>query len=339
MTTARTTSPTRALAALASLFALSLLALAIQTPSQTRSSNDGCLGSYGWPVKPFDRTHPVRANFGDPRTRFAGSNTPETLLEGDGMFSFHQGLDISAPDGEPVYAVASGTVVRARGGRVTVNCGNGRSFQYWHVDPAVRVGQHTVAGETVVGFIQPKREHVHLTQLDRGAAVNPLAPGRLSPYRDTTVPFVTDISVSRASDQRVDVVVEAVDTPAMSVSGRWHGFPVTPAMVTWRIERGGCVVVPRHVARDVRRSVPKNDRFWDTFARGTYQNWPVFAGRKSQFTPGTYLFALSIQPSAALMLRDAVFELVVTVADTGGNRTERRFGIAFRDVLSSLSGS
>jgi len=340
MTTARNTSAASALAALAAPFLLlSFLALAVQTSARANAPNTGCAGAYRWPVKPFDKAHPVRANFGDPRTRFTGPNTLDTLLENDGTFSCHQGVDISAPDGEPVYAVASGTVVRARGGRVTVNCGNGRSFQYWHVHPAVRVGQHAVAGETVVGFIQPEREHVHLTHLERNRAVNPLAPGHLAPYRDATVPVVTEVSLRSAAEGHVDFVVEAFDMPALSVPGRWHGFPVTPALVTWRIERGGRVVVPRRVARDVRRSVPKNDRFWDTFARGTHQNWPIFGGRKLQFTTGRYVFELSMQPSDTRKLRNGAYELVVTAADTAGNRSERRLRIDIRNSRLSLSGS
>jgi len=325
MTTARTTSAARALAALATSFlALSFLALAVQTSAFANAPNTGCAGSYSWPVKPFDKAHPVRANFGDPRTRFEGPNTLETLLEGHGTFSFHQGVDISAPDGEPVYAVASGTVVRARGGRVTVDCGNRRSFQYWHIHPAVRVGQHAVAGETLVGFIQAKREHVHLTHLENGRAVNPLAPGHLAPYRDMTAPDVLGISIRSGLAGGVDFVAQAVDAPALSVPGRWHGFPVTPARLSWRIERGGRVVVPGRVARDVRGSVPKNDRFWEAFARGTHQNWPIFAGHKFQFVPGAYAFKLSAQPFDTRRLRDGVYELVVTALDTAGNRDVRR---------------
>src|SRR5262245_35560893 len=56
-------------------------------------------GAYGWPVKPFDRQHPVRGVFGDPRI-------------GETSHSFHFGVDVSAPDGTPVYATATGTVVR-----------------------------------------------------------------------------------------------------------------------------------------------------------------------------------------------------------------------------------
>ena len=340
MTTSWNTRTAKALVGFAApLIAVSSLGLAGQTVALASAPGKGCAGAYGWPVRPFSEPHPVRANFGDPRTRFAGPNTDDVLLAGDGTFSFHQGVDISAPDGAPVYAVASGTVVRARGGRATIDCGNGRSFQYWHVNPVVRVGQHAVAGETVVGFIQPKREHVHLTHLERSRAVNPLAPGHLTPYRDATVPVVTDVSMSSADDGGAGFVVEAVDMPAISVPGRWHGFPVSPALVTWRIERGGRVVVPKRVVRDVRRSVPKNDRFWDTFARGTHQNWPIFGGRKLQFTTGRYVFDLRMQPSDVRSLRDGVYELVVIAADTAGNRSERRLSIDIRKSRLSLSGS
>lgn len=340
MTTSRNTRTAKALVALAApLIAVSSLGLVSQTAALASAPGKGCAGAYGWPVRPFAEPHPVRANFGDPRTRFAGPNTDDVLLAGDGTFSFHQGVDISAPDGAPVYAVASGTVVRARGGRATIDCGNGRSIQYWHVDPVVRVGQRAVAGETVVGFIQPKREHVHLTHLQSGRAVNPLAPGHLTPYRDATVPVVTEVSMSSADEDGADFVVEAVDMPAISVPGRWHGFPVSPALVTWRIERGGRVVVSKRVVRDVRRSVPKNDRFWDTFARGTHQNWPIFGGRKLQFTTGRYLFEVSIQASDTRGLRDGTYDVVVIASDTAGNHSERRIRIGMRDSRLSLSGS
>jgi len=340
MTTSWNTRTAKALVAFAApLVAIASFALAGQTVALASAPGKGCAGAYSWPVRPFAEPHPVRANFGDPRTRFAGPNTDDVLMAGDGTFSFHQGVDISAPDGAPVYAVASGTVVRARGGRATIDCGNGRSFQYWHVDPVVRVGQHAVAGETVVGFIQPKREHVHMTHLERGRAVNPLAPGHLAPYRDATVPVVTGVAMSSASEGRVSFVLEAIDMPAMPVTGRWHGFPVSPALVTWWIERGGRVVLPKRVVRDVRRSVPKNDRFWETFGRGTHQNWPIFAGRKLQFATGRYVFELSIQPHDRRQLRDGAYELVVTAADTAGNRSERGLRIDIRDSRLSLSGS
>ncbi|HEX2428920.1 MAG TPA: M23 family metallopeptidase [Gaiellaceae bacterium] len=322
MATSRTTDVAGALLALA-LPPLVLVSLALGSAAQASSTGSGCAGRYGWPVAPFAEPHPVRANFGDPRTRFAGPQGEDTLLTGSGTFSFHQGVDISAPDGSPVYAVSSGTVVRARGGRVTVDCGNGRSFQYWHVEPIARVGQQAVAGKTLLGFVQPKREHVHLTELANGRAVNPLAAGHIAPYRDATVPRVLGITVRHAANGHLRFIVDATDTPALAVPGRWHGFPVSPALVTWRIERSGNLV-SSGTASDFRRFVPKNDRFWDTFARGTHQNWPIFAGRKLQGTPGVYLYRLTTAALAA-----GTYSITVTARDTRGNRGVRRlrFGV------------
>ena len=83
-------------------------------------------------------------------------------------------------------------------------------------------------------------------------------------------------------------------------------------------------MVATRIARDVRRTVPKNDRFWDTFARGTHQNWPVFDGRKERGMTGRYLFKLSTRPFDTGMLRDGRYVVVVTVRDAAGNRDVRR---------------
>jgi murein DD-endopeptidase MepM/ murein hydrolase activator NlpD len=320
-------SRTRALAVLAASSVAALgLGLAPGTPASA-SHADPCSSAYGWPVRPFDTPHPIRGNFADPRTRFGGRKTVATLLEGDGVFSFHQGVDISAPDGAPVYPVASGTVTLANRHRVTVSCGNGRSFQYWHIYPSVRAGRRVEVGRTVLGRIQPMREHVHLTHLENGRAVNPLAPRRLTPYRDTTRPDaiaieirrgVTELGHASAVSGRVGLVLEAVDTPALDVPGRWRGFPVTPARVTWKLERGDRILL-RGVARDARGSVPRNDRFWETFARGTHQNWPIFAGRKLRHRPGRYLFELVPHALDTRRLRDGRYELVATASDASGN--------------------
>jgi hypothetical protein len=320
MKTWRTISARGLVAALFVPLAVGVSALLLDSTAQAIPQGTGCAGTYGWPVKPFDREHPIRGGFGDPRTVFADEPSAKTLLEGDGSFSFHQGLDIWAPDGTPVYSVSSGTVVRARGGRVTVECGNGRSFQYWHIEPAARVGERAIAGKTLLGFVQLKREHVHLTHLERGRAVNPLARKRLTPYWDTTVPGVLTISIEPSG-----VVAEAVDMPSPPVPGRWHGFPISPALVTWRIEDpAGRVVIAEHVARDVRRAVPRNSRFWETFARGTHQNWPVFAGRKERGMTGRYRFNLSVRGLDQRALQPGHYVLVVSAQDAAGNRGVRR---------------
>ncbi len=325
----RTPSPSvkRAITIIAATSLVALGAAAAGAPASAGSQSDPCSGPYGWPVKPFDRQHPIRGNFGDPRTVFDGRRKVTTILEGDGTFSFHQGVDISAPDGSRVYPVASGTVTFVSKHRLTVACANGvRAFQYWHLTPAVRLGQSVEIGHTVLGRIERKREHVHLTHLENRRAVNPLARGFLTPYRDPTTPRVLRLEI-RGSGTRpgigakargnVTFVAQTADVPSVPVPGRWHGFPVTPARLSWRLERSGRTVMSG-IARDG-RTVPKNAQFWQTYARGTYQNWPVFHGKKAQFVTGRYLFKLSSKPLDTRRLRNGVYELVVTARDAGGN--------------------
>src|SRR2546423_1426573 len=99
-------------------------------------------GGYGYPVKPFDREHPIRGNFGDPRSQFLGPPTLDTVLHGAGSFSFHQGVDISAPNDTAVYPVIDGTVTTATPAWVRVTSSGGRAFEYWHIRPLVHVGRH-----------------------------------------------------------------------------------------------------------------------------------------------------------------------------------------------------
>src|SRR5262245_27374208 len=77
--------------------------------------------SYSWPLQPFDRVHPVRANFNDPR--ISGSSK-----------AFHFGIDISAPNGTPVYAVEAGKVHIEDPRAIAVAAGS-VDFGYWHVVP------------------------------------------------------------------------------------------------------------------------------------------------------------------------------------------------------------
>jgi murein DD-endopeptidase MepM/ murein hydrolase activator NlpD len=81
---------------------------AMGAPSARPSSTSGAASeSYGWPVKPFDRQHPVRGNFGDPRTVFTAPPTLAGVLRGAGQFTFHEGVDIAAPNGTAVYRCAT----------------------------------------------------------------------------------------------------------------------------------------------------------------------------------------------------------------------------------------
>jgi hypothetical protein len=173
---------------------------AISRRRETIDRGSPCLGrrplfgSYGWPVKPFDRPHPVRGNFGDPRTSFIGD------LRGGpgapGVFVFHNGVDISAPDGTAVYPVTGGRVIDVEPDNITIAADDDRHFQYWHIKPNVVTGEAVTPDRTILGRILPRLGHVHLTEIDRGRVVNPLLPGHLFPYEDSKPPRVERVIVT-----------------------------------------------------------------------------------------------------------------------------------------------
>ena len=151
---------------------------------------------YHWPIKPFDRQHPVRGNFGDPRTIVGGSRLGRDTAYTPGSFTFHNGIDIYAPTGTAVYPVVSGRAGIGYGDEVIVVTADGRTFQYFHIRPAVAPQQHVVAYRTVIGHVLPGWLHVHLSEIDGYRVHNPLDPGHLEPYRDRTVPVVHRIEAS-----------------------------------------------------------------------------------------------------------------------------------------------
>src|SRR5439155_17629384 len=113
-------------------------------------------------------------------------------LSGDES-GFHFGVDISAPDGSPVYAIEPGTV-RVHGQTVgVVPMRGGHQLSYWHVLPAVvkgqRVGRHQLIGHVVTGA-----GHVHLAEYKDGTYINPLRLGGLAPYIDDTVPQIPSLT-------------------------------------------------------------------------------------------------------------------------------------------------
>jgi hypothetical protein len=284
--------------------------------------------AFGYPIKPFDQEHPIRANLGDPRMQFFGPPTVRTLMRGTGSFSFHQGVDISAPNGTAVYPVVDGTVSAATPIWVRVTSGS-RAFEYWHIKPLVHIGDHVNADQTVLGRILKPAGHVHLTEYENGHVVNPLLPGRLTPYHDSTRPTVRSISLRRGDAGRelfptfvrgrIEIIADAYDMPTMPVQGEWHGLPTTPALLSWRIQKAtGRVVVPERIAVDYRSSVPGNSSFWRVYARGTYQNMCVFGAHYAYMQRGTYLFKLATQFNTR-SLRDGVYDLVVTASDVRGN--------------------
>lgn len=245
--------------------------LSITTPAAEARANPA--PSYGWPVQPFHRQHPVRGAFGDPR--ILGQR-----------HSFHFGVDISCPNGTPVYATVSGraSMHPLHQDVVLVRADDGvRVFGYWHVDPMIRNGQRVTAYHTVVGTVLSPWEHVHFVEQRNGMYVNPLRPGAMGPYSDTTIPTLRSLSVesdgklqpAASAHGRIDLVVEAYDRTPIPIAGPWNGRPVTPALLEWRLLDRSKAVGGWHTAIDFRLTYPSNALFTSTYAKWTRQNRKV----------------------------------------------------------------
>jgi hypothetical protein len=277
---------------------------------------------YGWPLKPFDRPHPIRGNFADPRM-------PNHHINGPGPFSFHAGVDISAPGGTKVYAVAPGSVyipdvkeAYLRGRPVALGVrGDGVRFEYWHIRPLVASGS-SVAAHQLIGRVITKWGHVHLTEMWGDRAVNPLRVGALTPYRDRTKPTIVSVRIYRdgkylspatALSGKVDLVVDAYDTPQLK--SNWPWARVTPALICWRLLQGatGKVVIPTQTPVDFRLDRP-DTALEKVFAPGTRQN-----GSKR---PGIYNFWL-VKGLDSSLLPNGSYDLVVLASDTRGNTARR----------------
>jgi hypothetical protein len=259
---------------------------------------------YGWPVAPFDRQHPVRGYFSDPR-------------DGEKRSTFHFGIDVAVPDGTAVHAVEPG-IAHVQGKNVAV-AGARRNFGYWHVDPAVRTG-HQVARHALLGHVAKGWGHVHFAERAGGAYLNPLRRGALTPFRDPSSPKIERIVVSRGGQEldpdnvtgNVDLIVEAFDRPALRVPDPdWADLPVAPALVRWRIVRFGRAVVPWTTVADFRSKLPPDGLFTKIYAPGSRQNHPK--------APGLYRYYLARGWKTAPH-PDGEYRLDVAASDIQGNR-------------------
>jgi Peptidase family M23 len=301
-----------------------------QAPALARTTETSCehkhvawkRPSYGWPVKPFHRQHAVRGYFGDPRVggRPMGSSK-----------SFHFGVDVSAPDGTPVYATTDGIVhldPRHRG-TVSIRRSDGAVFAYWHVVPAVGGGQRVTAYKTVIGHIAEGWEHVHFAEYRSGDWVNPLRPGAMGPYVDRTCPFFGELRFERDGrvllaeglGGRFDIIVGAFDSHAVPAPSPWTSLPVTPALVRWRIVGAGDrVVFPWRTAHDVRTRFPQI-AYEAVYTADTEQNRPN--------RPGRYRFVLA-RGFDGTTLGSRMYTVQVVAVDTRGNRARSSWPLLIR---------
>jgi hypothetical protein len=302
---------------------------AISRRRETIDRGSPCLGrrplfgSYGWPVKPFDRPHPVRGNFGDPRTSFIGD------LRGGpgapGVFLFHNGVDISAPDGTAVYPVTGGRVIDVEPDNITIAADDDRHFQYWHIKPNVVTGEAVTPDRTILGRILARLGHVHVTEIDRGHVVNPLLPGHLFPYEDSKPPRVDRMMVTERGralfgptvDGSITISAVAHDVPSIAPPGHWRSAIVSPATLSWWLTGpDGSVVRGPGTAFDVRHTLPPPRRFWEVYSAGTFQNFPVSARHHLTIT-GRYVFHLTDLDTEALA--NGAYMLTVRATDICGN--------------------
>lgn len=129
----------------------------------------------GW-IRPCSYTM-LTSPFGNRDTGIAGAST------------YHQGVDLAAPKGTPIYASRGGTVTGATYGSaagyyVRINHGDGFSSIYMHMEYyTVSVGQ-TVSQGQVIGYVGKSGVasgyHLHFGIAYNGAYVNPCAYVNLS---------------------------------------------------------------------------------------------------------------------------------------------------------------
>jgi hypothetical protein len=299
--------------------------------------------AYPWPFRPFDKQHPIRGFFGDPRTVYE-NGILAGAFDGPSFISFHQGVDISAPNGTPIYAVEDGDVHYLGAATLNLVTNHDVTFQYFHIIPVAGEGQHAIAKRTVLGYVQPPFGHVHITEIDGIHSVNPLQRGHLGPFRDKTKPVVRDIVVRNQSGEvqtpvglcgRVELDVDAYDPQPLPVPGTYKGLPVAPALVQWSMTRiGGKTVVPLKTVADFRQTLPPNAQFGGVYAKGTYENSPRFGAQQYAGMPGRYLFLLSGNFDTT-NIPNGNYVIAVHVADMRGNNSS---GTERVSILNAKSG-
>ena len=101
-----------------------------------------------------------------------------------GKEKFHEGVDMAAPQGTPIYAAKSGKVTRTAfqaggaGYYVSINHGDGFSSIYMHMTHyIVSTGQYVNAGQ-VIGYVGSTGgstgPHLHFGIAYKGTYVNPM---------------------------------------------------------------------------------------------------------------------------------------------------------------------
>ena len=153
-------------------------------------------------------------------------------------------------------------------------------------------------------------EHVHFTELANGRPVNPLAPGHMGPYGESSAPELDSVSF-RVGESAREALPESVSgriVPVVRVGVRPRAGPsracgsltVAPALIVLEhIERAE-TLRDRDPAACCAFEHPHLDsrepRLLDLLARGSRQNAATFGIQRAWRTPGTYLYRLTRTP-------------------------------------------
>ena len=138
-------------------------------PPASDDDNTGSVNTSGWmsPLKSYTLTSP-----------FGMRTHPIT-----GEYKMHNGIDMAAPEGTPIYAAKGGQVSVAAysssaGNYVQIDHGGGYRSVYMHMtDYTVKAGQYVAQGQ-LIGYVgntgASKGNHLHFGISLNGSYVNPI---------------------------------------------------------------------------------------------------------------------------------------------------------------------
>ena len=290
--------------------------------------------AYSWPFKPFNKQHPIRGFFGDPRTVYlngvlVGRLRRARLLlvpPGDRHLRARRHADLPRRKRHRALPRRRDAQRRCRpeqGGR------RGRLPVLPH-RPDRRRGR---AGDREEDDPRLRAAAVPARALDgdqRHALGEPVAAG---PSDAVCRPHEADDPRRRRSATRparcrpplglcgrIELAVDAFDTPPVPVPGKFRGLPVAPALVRWNIAR-----LERHRRRPVahRRRLP-HDRPRQRAASPTSMPRAPTRTRRASATsstrrcPASYLFLLAGNFDTT-SLANGVYRLTARVSDERGN--------------------
>ncbi len=188
---------------------------------------------YPWPYAPMTLQRNISGTFGEYRSTSAAGH-------------YHNGTDIPAAAGTPVYAVLPGIVAVAYHDgstgydsyvRVSTNIGGQtKNLTYYHTIPTVSVGQSVTVGQQISTVAI---DHVHLIDYRTGGGltnnqINSLRPdGGMTPYIDTWKPYIryvkfhldnTDIQLQpHQLGGKIDIISHVEEINGTSASARNNG--------------------------------------------------------------------------------------------------------------------